>query len=100
MFKRKHRKNIILTVPIENEVNRSDNSGEEITKNISYILQYIDSQGLWQAHYDIFWIIFLKEFIKLNANRDTMIKKCENCRKKCKYCDCFLEYTNFKNDLI
>ena len=29
-----------------------------------------------------------------------MIKKCETCRIKYKYCDCFLEYTNFKNDLI
>ena len=31
--------------------------------------------------------IFLKEFIKLNVNLDTMIN------------DCFLEYTNFKHDL-
>ena len=29
-----------------------------------------------------------------------MIKKCETCRIKYKYCDCFLEYTNFKDDLI
>ena len=29
-----------------------------------------------------------------------MIKKCEICRIKYKYCDCFLEYTNFKCDLI
>ena len=27
-------------------------------------------------------------------------KKCETCRNKRKYCDCFLEYTNFKDDLI
>ena len=27
-------------------------------------------------------------------------KKCEACRIKYKYCDCFLEYTNFKEDLI
>ena len=27
-------------------------------------------------------------------------KKCETCGLKLKYCDCFLEYTNFKNDLI
>ena len=26
-------------------------------------------------------------------------KKCETCRIKYKYCDCFLEYTNFKDDL-
>ena len=27
-------------------------------------------------------------------------KKCDICRTKYKYCDCFLEYTNFKDDLI
>ena len=27
-------------------------------------------------------------------------KKCEACRIKYKYWDCFLEYTNFKDDLI
>ena len=27
-------------------------------------------------------------------------KKCEYCGIKCKYCDCFLEYINFKDDLI
>ena len=27
-------------------------------------------------------------------------RKCENCRVKYKYCNCFLKYTNFKDDLI
>ena len=27
-------------------------------------------------------------------------KKYETCRIKYKYCDCFLEYANFKDDLI
>ena len=27
-------------------------------------------------------------------------KKCETCAIKCKYCDCFLEYRNFKDNLI
>ena len=26
--------------------------------------------------------------------------ECETCGIKYKYCDCFLEYTNFKDDLI
>ena len=29
-----------------------------------------------------------------------MIKKCESSGIKCKYCNCFLEYINFKDDLI
>ena len=32
-----------MTVPIEKEVTRTDKNGEETTKNISYILQFIDS---------------------------------------------------------
>ena len=31
-------------------------------------------QDLWQAYYQILSIIFLKEFIKLNVNLETMIK--------------------------
>ena len=51
-------------------------------------------QNLWQAHYQIFPLIFLKEFIKLNVND---IQKCHTRRNKCKYCDCFFEYK--KNSL-
>ena len=45
-----------------------------MTKNLSYILQFIEVQGLWQAHYQILSIICLKELIKLNVNSDMMIK--------------------------
>ena len=41
-------------------------------------------QDLWQVHYQIFWIISQKEFIKI----------------KCKDCDCFLEYESVKDNLI
>ena len=40
---------------------------------------------LWQAHYRVMSIIFLKEFINSNVNMDTMIKKCEICGIKYKY---------------
>ena len=36
-------KYITFTVPIEKEVTRVDKNGEEVTKNTSYILQFIDS---------------------------------------------------------
>ena len=57
-------------------------------------------QDLWQAHYQILAIFFLKEFTKLNVIMDVMIKKCETCRIKYKYCDCLLEYINVKDYLI
>ena len=37
---------ITFTIPIEKEVTRIDKNGEEITENISYILQFIDSAKL------------------------------------------------------
>ena len=36
-------KYITFTVPIEKEVTRPNKTGENITKNISYILQFIES---------------------------------------------------------
>ena len=45
-------------------------------------------------------IIFLKEFIGLNVNLDIDDRKCKTCGIKYKYCDCFLEHTSFKGDLI
>ena len=53
-------KYITFTVTIEKEVRRTDKNGEEITKK--YISLLI-AQDLWQAHYQILSIIFLKEFI-------------------------------------
>ena len=50
-------KYITFTVPIENEVPGIHKNGD-----------------LWQAHYQILPIMFLKEFRKLNVNLDTMIK--------------------------
>ena len=53
------------------------------------------AHDLWQAHHQILSIIFLNEFIKLNANDD---KKCEICGIKHKYFDFFLEYVKLKDD--
>ena len=41
-----------------------------------YLTDYslLIAQDLWQAHYQIWPIIFLKKFIKLNVNMDTVIK--------------------------
>ena len=58
------------------------------------------AQDLWQAHYRILSLIFLKEFIELNVNTDMMINlcNCETCRIKYKCCNWFLEYTNYKDN--
>ena len=40
---------------------------------------------------------FSEGIYRMNCSDD---KKCETYGIKCKFCDCFLEYTNFKDDLI
>ena len=74
---------------------------EKIEQRI-YLIYYnlLIAQGLWEAHYQILSKMFLEEFLELNVNTDMMIKKCKTCEIRYKNCDCFLEYTNFKDDLI
>ena len=60
-------KYITFPVPVEKEATRIDETGEEITKTISYRLQFLRSLDFWQPHCQILSIILLKEFIRLNV---------------------------------
>ena len=74
LFRRKHgKKNRTFTVPIKKEVARISENGKEIIKNVSCNL--LIAQDLWQDHYLILLITFLKEFIELNVNSN-IAKKC------------------------
>ena len=44
--------------------------------------------------------IYFEEIHRTKCKYGHDDKRCETCGTKYKYCDCFLEYTNFKNDLI
>ena len=66
-------KYITFTVPIEKEITRIDKNGEEITKNITYILHSIDSVRFMVSLLSLS-VIFPKEFTKLNVNTDIKIK--------------------------
>ena len=57
-------------------------------------------QNLWEAYNQVLLIIMLKEFIKLNVNTNTMIKKCETWGIKYKYWGCVIENTSFKDGLV
>ena len=67
-----------------------------------YLTYYklLKAQDVWQAHYQIFSIIFLNKFIELNKKFYHDNKKCETCGIKYTYSDCFLEYIGFKDDLL
>ena len=89
-----------FTVPIGKEVTKIDKNGEEITKNISYILQFIDG-ARFMANPSSDLVNNLSNgphTIKCKLEHND--KKFEICGIKYKYCDRFLKYTNFKDDLI
>ena len=58
------------------------------------------AQDLWEAHYQIVSIIFLKDFIELNVNQDIAIKNVKHEKLNISIATFFFEYTNFKVDLI
>ena len=57
-----------------------------------YVTYYnlLIAQDLWQVNNQIFLIIFQKDFIELNLNIYTMIKKCETVELSTKIVSAFL----------
>ena len=53
-------------------------------------------QDLWQAHYQILSIIFLKEFVKLNVNTDKMTKNVKLAELNIKIVSAFLNRQTLK----
>ena len=47
---------------------------KKLQKNYPRDCNLLIEEDLWQAHYQILSKIFLKEFIKLNVNTDTITK--------------------------
>ena len=79
---------------------RINKNREEITKYISYILQFFDSTQFMASLLSNLVNNLSEEIHKIKCKHRHEDKKCETCGIKYKYCDCFLEYTNFNDDLI
>ena len=79
MFRRKHGKYITFTVPIEKEVTRIDLYGEEVTKKIPYILQFIDSARFMASSLSNPANNLSERIHKIKC-KHTNDKKCETCR--------------------
>ena len=87
-----------FTVPVEKKVTRVDKNGEEITENISYRLQSIGS-ARFMAISSSDLVNNLSEGIhKIKCKYGHNDKKCETCGIIYKYCECFIENINFKDD--
>ena len=93
-------KYITYTNPIEKEVTTIDKNGKEITNNISYILQFIDSAKFMASSLSNLVNDLSEGIHRIKCKHGYNDKKCETCEIKYKHFDCFLEYTNFKDDLI
>ena len=78
-------KGITFTILIENKVTRTDKNGEEITKNIYYLLQFIDS-ARFMARSLSNLVINLPEVIhKIKCTFEYDDKKRKTCGIKYKY---------------
>ena len=53
-------------------------------------------QDLWEAHYQILAIMFLKKFMKLNVNIDTIIKNVKIVELNSKFETVFLDTQTLK----
>ena len=82
---------------MDSEATRTDKNGNEVTKNISYILQIVESARFMASS--------LSNLVNNLSDRIDRIKCtfirngkkcCKTCGIKYKYCGCFLEYINFK----
>ena len=82
-------KYITFTVPIVKEVARIDKNGEEIAKNIYYIIQFIDSARFMASSSSNLVNNLSEEIHRIKFKFGHDDKKCDTCRTKCKYCDCF-----------
>ena len=90
-------KYITFTFPIQKEVTGIDKK-EEITKNITYNLQVIDSARFMASSLSNLVNNFSEGIHRIKCKSERDDTKCETCGIRYKYSDCFLQYTNFKDE--
>ena len=73
------KKYVIFTVPIEKEVTITDKNREEITKNMSYMLQFIDSTRFMPSSLSNLVNNLSEGIHKIKCKFGHTDKKCETC---------------------
>ena len=71
-----------------------------MAKHISYTLQLIDNARFMASSLSNLGNNLSEGIYRIKCKFVHEYKKCKTCRIKYKDYDCFLEYTNFKDDLI
>ena len=97
--RKNNEKHITFWVPIEKEVTRIDKNGEKIIENVCYILQFIDSTRLMASSLSNLVDNLSDGIHRIKCKFGHDDKNLETREIKYQYCDCFLEYTNFKDKL-
>ena len=85
---------------MEKGLTRFDKNGQEITKNIFYILQFTDSARFMAKSLSNLVNNLSEGINRVKCKFINNDKRCETCTIKYKYYDCFPEYIYFKDDLI
>ena len=83
---------ITFTVPIDKEVRRIDKREK--------VLIFIDNARFMASSLSNLVNNLFEGIDRIKYKHEHDDKKCEICGTKFKYCNCFPEYTNFKDDLI
>ena len=73
---------------------------KKLQKNISYALLFIDSARFLASSLSNLVNNLSEGVHRIKCKYGHSDKKCETCVIKYKYCNYFLEYINFKNDMI
>ena len=73
---------------------------KKLQKNISNSLQFIESARFIASSLSNFVNNISEQIHRIKCKFGHDDEKCETCGIKYKYCNCFLEYTNYKYDLI
>ena len=89
---------IIFSVPIEKEVTRIDKKGKEITKTLSYRLQFLNSARFMASLLSNLVSNLAEGIHKIKCKYGNNDKKCQTCGIKNKNWDYFLEYISFKGN--
>ena len=98
VYDKKPRKYITFSVPMAKEVIRIGKNGEEITKILSYRVQFIDNARFMEVSLSgrLNNIADRIHWIKCNNEHDNT--KCEAFGIKLKDCECCIEYMRVKDD--
>ena len=83
-------------VVITKEVKRIDKNGEQISKTISYIIEFIDSTNVMASLLSKLVDSFAEGVYKIKCKQGDDTKKYKRCAIKYKDCEWCLEYANVK----